>query len=381
MTDNAAETPHPDASQDPMELFRTDGEVSKPDSGWTYQAGSDEEMVYIPFEGVYPNKGGRMQSPWFTIPESDRGAYYRLTFKAKTAEHCYWWLDYRDKDGQRRPDCNSQVVPTDEEREYDEVVYIPSAVRGVQIAFVSKGKVEASDVRFTTATPEEAVQWCDELYKTMPPLDFTPPSDAMAALPKTVAAMKEGAPWRVVMLGHSITNDSFNSLYQALIQRDFPRSRLNVVASVRGSTNCSYYREPEHFATYVTEKKPDLLMILGSAGSCEDLASVVEQTRAQVGCEMLVLSMPLARDWRKDEGITDWRDLMDNPEAGRHLSYIPTRDCCRKLEVPFWDLTAPCNDYIAAAPDLDYNRDHVHNNNIGKQIIGRVLHQYFLTAR
>ena len=152
-------------------LFRTEGDVSRADSGWTYQAGSEEEMVYIPFEGVYPNKGGRMQSPWFSIPESGgRGAYYRLTFKARTAEHCYWWLDYRDKDGQRLPDCNSQVVPTDEEREYDEVVYIPNAVREVQIAFVSKGKVEARDLRFTTATAADAAQWCDDLYKTMPPL-------------------------------------------------------------------------------------------------------------------------------------------------------------------------------------------------------------------
>jgi len=184
------------------------------------------------------------------------------------------------------------------------------------------------------------------------------------------------------MLGHSITNDSFNSLYQALIQRDFPQSRLNVVASVRGSTNCSYYRAPENFATYVTAKKPDLLMILGSAGSCEDLTSVVEQTRAQVGCEILVLSMPLAGDWRKNaEGITGWRDLMDKPDTGRYLNFVRTRDCAAKLCVPFWDMTSPCNDYIAAAPDLDYNRDHVHNNNYGKQIIGRVLREYFLTAK
>ena len=361
-----------------IELFRTDGEVSRTESGWTYQAGSDEEMVYIPFEGVYPNKGGRMQSPWFSIPDSGgQGAYYRLTFKARTAEHCYWWLDYQDAEGQRVPDCNSKVYPGDDVRDYDEVVYVPGRARKVQIAFVSKGKVEASDVRFTTATVEEAAEWADALYATLPPLEFDAPADAMALLAKTVAAIKDGTPWRVVMLGHSIMNDSFNSLFMALVQRDFPDSRFNVIASVRGSTGCSYYREPEQFEKYVVAQEPDLLMIIDSAGN-EDLEEVIRLTREKVGCEILVITMPLAGDWR--EKASDWRSLVNEPKGGRY-NPGPVRDCADRLNVAFWDMTTPCNDYLASAGELDFTRDHVHNNDVGKQIIGRVLRQYFLTAR
>jgi hypothetical protein len=65
------------AQQNPAEIFRTDGEVSRAQSGWTYQASAGTEMVYVPFEGIYPDKGGRMQSPVFPLPNSDgRGAYY-----------------------------------------------------------------------------------------------------------------------------------------------------------------------------------------------------------------------------------------------------------------------------------------------------------------
>lgn len=349
--------------QDAKELFRTEGDVSRPGSGWTYQAGSEEEIVYIPFEGYYPNKGGRMQSPWFALPGSGgQGQYCRLTFKARTGQHCYWWLDFLDANDQPVPDCNSKVYPG-ETRAYDEVIYAPGAACKAQIAFVSKGKVEASDLRFTTATAAEAAEWCDALYSTLPPLKFTAPADAMALLPKTKAALKNGTPWRVVMLGHSIMHDSFNSLYMSLIQRDFPKSRLNVIPSVRGGTLCDYYRQPDQFPKYVTAHKPDLLMILDSLGN-DDLEEVIRLTRNQVECEVLVISMPLRADPdRWERNVT------------------PVRECAAKTNVAFWDVTTPCSDYIAAAPGLDYARDFVHNNDVGKQIIGQVLHRHFLTAK
>ena len=337
-------------------------------------------MVYIPFEGVYPNKGGRMQSPWFTLPDTKgQGAYYRLTFEAKTAEHCYWWLDYRDENGERIPDCNSEVYAGDDVREYDEVVYVPGAVRQVQIAFVSRGKVEASDIRFATATPEEAAAWADALYATFPPLKFDAPADSMALLPRTVAAMKDGTPWRVVMLGNSIMNDSFNSLFMALVQRDFPKSRFNVIASVRGATGCGYFQRPDAFPKYVLAQKPDLLIIRDSSGG-ESLSRVIRWSRDQTGCEVLVISNPLSGDWREQQGTLDWRSLMDEPNYSP-FNVAPLRDWAGKLNVAFWDVTTPGNDYVASVPDLDFTRDGTHNNDVGKQIIGRVLHRYFLTAK
>lgn len=382
---------HPAEGQmKPVELFRTDGEISRSKSGWNYEAGAGTNTVYLPFEGNYPNKGGRLQSPVFSLNRTDdRPGYYRLKFKAMSAEHCYWWLDYFDANDQMLPDCNSAVYPGKDYRDYDEVVHVPGATRQMQVAFVSKGKVRAGDVLVTAATAEEAARWCDEVYKKLTSLKFSAPPDAMKLLPKTAAALKNGKPWKVVLLGDSIVNDSFNSVFQALVKRDYPGSCLEFIVSVRGSTGCAFYRRPEEFKKYVAACKPDLLMIGGisnfsefSADESAALEEVIGMAREQAGCEVLVMSQPLSADWRKNKyGEKDWRKLLEKPEHRRYLNFIPARACARKLGVAFWDMTSPCHDYLASAGDRDFNRDGVHNNDYGKQIIGRVLREYFLAEK
>jgi hypothetical protein len=46
-------------------------------------------------------------------------------------------------------------------------------------------------------------------------------------------------------------------------------------------------------------------------------------------------------------------------------------------------MTSPTADYIASSemPYGYFNRDYVHNNDRGKQIIGRVLQHYFSMAK
>jgi hypothetical protein len=375
----------------PIELFRTDGEISRADTGWTYEdTNSTGTTVFLPFEGHYPNKSGRLQSPVFPLRKNDdRAGFYRLTFTAQCDAACLWWLDYFDANGQGLPDCNSSVYPGSAYRDYDQIVYVPGPARQAQIAFVSKGRVKAGDVRFTTSTAAEAAQWCDTLYKEMPPLTFKAPPDAMRPLPKTAAALKHGTPWRVVMLGDSIVNDSFNSLFQALVKRDFPASAVEFIVSVRGSTGCTWYRQPAEFKKYVADLRPDLLMIGGVSNFMQGnddekaaLAEVIQMTRAQLNCEIVIMSQPLSSEWRdKAVGGAGWRSLLDHPDLRRCLDYRPAREVAETLKVPFWDLTAPCQDYRATSGSVCLNRDYIHNDDHGKQIIGRVLQAYLQTAK
>ena len=50
--------------------------------------------------------------------------------------------------------------------------------------------------------------------------------------------------------------------------------------------------------------------------------------------------------------------------------------------ITFWNLTVPTADAIAASrkPHGWFNRDYVHNNDRGKQLIGRVLQRHFQDA-
>ena len=370
-----------DTRQNPVEFFRTDGEISQAQSGWTYDAGAGTNTVYLPFEGNYPDKGGRRQSPVFSLNKNDdRPGYYRLRFKAQSAEHCYWWLDYFDQNGRMLPDCNSAVYPGNDYRNCDQVVYVPGAVRKIQIAFVSKGQVKASDVRFSLATAKEAAWWCDEVYKTLPPLQLSPPSDFMKLLPKTAAALKNGAPWQVVMLGDSIINDTFNSNFQSLLQRLYPEANLSFICSVRGSTGCRYYQEPEHFKSYVADLKPDLLIIGGISheGNIDAIRKVIETARQNIGCEVLLMTGPLGADWRKYD--------KEQPEAELTAqTWTPDpfiekeKQLAEELHVGFLDMASVWHTYLGAShkPWQWFNRDRVHGNDRGKQIAGRIIEAYF----
>lgn len=381
-------TPAPQDQAAGMELFSTTGSISAAQSGWTYQSANAGGTVFLPFEGHYPNKGGRLQCPFFSLKRTgNQSGYYALTFRAKSTAAGYWWLDYRDERGEAMPDCNSAIYPSATFRDYKQIVYIPERVREVQIAFVSTGLIEAGDVRFATSTADAAAEWCDALYKQLPPLAFQAPDDAMRRLPKTAAALRNGTPWRVLMLGDSIVNDSFNSLFQSLIQREFPASRLTFVLSVLGSTGCPRYRKPDEFKKYVAAEKPDLLMIGGISNFTDftddesaALTEVVNMAREQLHCEVLIMSQPLSRDWRGSRPAGGWRTLANDPGWRRNLNATRARDVAKARDVAFWDLTAPCHDYLASAGNVSFNRDFVHNDDRGKQIIGRVLMAHFRTT-
>jgi len=64
------------------------------------------------------------------------------------------------------------------------------------------------------------------------------------------------------------------------------------------------------------------------------------------------------------------------------LLWTPLMELAAKQGIAFWNMTVPTADYVAQSckPHNYFNRDYIHNNDRGKQIIGRCLQRYFLTA-
>ena len=390
-----------DVSAAELELVRYEGEISSKTPGWELLQEEEGKMVSVPFEGRYESKGGRIQSPVIKLDKAPgEPAYYRLTFRAKTSDHCYWWVDFYDADNNLLPDVNSAVYPNSDREDYDQMVYAQAAATSLRLAFQSTHGVTVRDLAVRQATTEEAGEWGDALYASLPPLQFQPPADSFQLLPKTAAALKEGKTWRVVMLGDSIQNDSFNSVFQALVKRDFPQSQLDFIISVRGSTGCWYYQSPEHFAEYVTRYQPDLLMIGGISNLNEDpdnvpggmakIGRVIEQAKT-LGCEIVLLSPPHCWDWRPfDAGnpgaplpAMTWTEAtLETKDVASSLLWTPLMELAAKQGIAFWNMTVPTADYVAQSckPHNYFNRDYIHNNDRGKQIIGRCLQRYFLTA-
>ncbi len=384
-----------------MDLVRFDGEISGKTPGWELLQSEAGKLVQVPFEGSYASKGGRIQSPVIHLDKAPgKPAYYRLAFRAKTSDHCYWWVDLRDAADHLLPDVNSAVYPNADCDAYDQMLHVHSAAVSIRLAFQSKSGVAVRDLAVRQVTADEAAAWCDALYATLPPLAFEPPADAFKRLPRTATALREGTPWRVVMLGDSIQNDSCNSVFQALVKRDFPRSNLDFIVSVRGSTGCWNYRHPEPFAEYVARHKPDLLMIGGISNLNEDrdqpaqglakIGQVIEQAQA-LGCEIVLLSPPHSVDWRIFDArnpaaplpAMTWTEATSDADGARPLLWTPFLELANRHGVAFWNLTVPTADCIARSrkPHGWFNRDVVHSNDRGKQLIGRVLQRHFLTAR
>jgi len=347
-----------------IELVRYEGEISGTTPGWELLQEEEGKMVSVPFEGRYESKGGRIQSPVIKLDKAPgQPGYYRLTFQAKTADHCYWWVDFYNADNNLMPDVNSAVYPNSDKEDYDQMVYAQAAAVSLQLAFQSTHGVTVRDLAVRLATVEEAAEWGDALYASLPPLHFQPPADAFQLLPKTAAALKEGKPWRVVMLGDSIQNDSFNSVFQALVKRDFPQSQLDFIISVRGSTGCWYYQSPEHFADYVTRHQPDLLIIGGISHFHEDrenppggmakIGRVIEQAKT-LGCEIVLLSPPHCADWRPFDAmnpdaplpVMTWTEETREPkELSLMMLWTLFRELAAQQGIAFWNMTVPTADY------------------------------------
>lgn len=363
------------------ELIRYNGSISSASSGWKYVEEKAGEIVYIPFEGYYESKGGRIQSPEIKLDRpAGENAFYRLKFTAMSKDQCYWWVDFFDTDHKWLPDCNSAVYPG-AEREYDQVFIVPPQAASIQLAFLSKEGVEVKDVSVGRIAPCDAAKWADELYSKLQPVSFRAASSSRGLVPKTARALEGGTPLHIVMLGDSIVNDTYTSIFEALVMRDFPKAKLKFMISVRGSTGCWFYHEAANFNDYVAVYKPDVVMIGGISNiqklplkEAEDyIAETVERCKA-LGAEVILMTPPFSYEWRKSENDSDW-----HKEDLFYLNTKPHYGAAKRTGCCIWDMTVPVNDYIGASgkPLGYFSRDTVHNNDMGKQVIARVLSEYF----
>ena len=359
--------------------------------GWTFKASKPRDgLVYNEFEGYYPDKGGKLSSAPIRIGVRPSGTFYKIKFEARAPERSYWGVDYYDAQGKLLPDYYG-VIHAGPRAGHEFIIYAMGIVDTIRVFFQSNRGIEAWNLSVEPAAPEEAALWCDRLYATLPPLVCNPPADSLALLPRTKEALHSGKEWRVVMLGDSIIQDTFHSIYEALLKRAFPKSNLDFISSVRGSTGCWFYRKPENFKAYVADQKPDLLIIGGisnyhtgeKAANTAAILEVAERAKKLLACEVLILTPALSIDTRgADVAPRKW-SLEADEQTKKQVDPERLYPGAAKLGIPVWDMTTPCYTWLYASgkPYEFYSRDLVHSGERGKQIIGRVLFSYFLTAR
>ena len=225
-----------------------------------------------------------------------------------------------------------------------------------------------------------AADWADEIYAGIPKLNFTPDPGRWNRIPRTMKKLRNGEKLRIVMLGDSIVNDTGNSQWGVLLKRLYPNSALEIVRSVRGSTGCSYYCERERLQEYVLDYAPDLLLIGGvsqSQNTEESIRCVIAQVKSAFpDCEFLVLTGAVNSDGYNPFTQKNWK-----PEIDLNENCVRASTCRAAFaeDVEFLDLAGVWGTYILSAgqPYTWFQRDPVHANVRGKQVLGRILEAYF----
>ena len=149
--------------------------------------------------------------------------------------------------------------------------------------------------------------------------------------------------------------------------------------AVRGSTGCCYYKEPNAFRKYVNESKPDLLIDGGiNNKDINAIQRVIEMATNQINCEILLLSGPLEEDWRKYDSENPLLTLPKQQWDGSKLA-LEQQQLALNLGIEFIDMAKRWNDYLGKSQKSRewFNRDGIHGNDRGKQILGRILEKSF----
>lgn len=364
-------------------LYEFDFATDPVAAGWTFEPGAkdDSQPVYIPSEGYYSDKGAKWKSPKIAAVENE-WQFYCLEFASKADELGYYAVFFYDQDGNEIVDDNYASYYKSDDFVANRVVFRGREhAKTFTVNFIGKGKFFVRDVKVYPVSDEFAAQWADDLYAKLPRLDYTPDPGRWKLIPKTIERLNTGGPIRIVMLGDSIINDTNNSNFDALLKRLYPRTDIRMICSVRGSTGCWHYRIDEHFQSYVADRRPDFLIIGGISqrDDIDAIRDVIEKTRAQIGCEILLMSGPVGADWRKHDEANPDRPLSKIAYPGQYESEKKLAALAAELGVEYLDMKKPWNDYLGNSekPYMYFHRDRVHAEDRGKQVLARILERYF----
>ncbi len=217
----------------------------------------------------------------------------------------------------------------------------------------------------------------DAVYGAMDPLKYTPPADRWKNLDGTMQRLRDGGTLKIVMLGDSIIGDTSSSKYELLLQRLYPKIKIEKITSTRGSTGCWWYKNDNQVENYVLRHKPDLLIIGGISqrDDTESIREVIKQVRAKQSPEIFLMTPAFGAT--PDRHIKEWTfDIKpDGTDYRARLKRLADEEKCG-----FLDMTGPWWRYVQDS-GKDYGwfqRDRVHANERGFQILGRIIEKFFL---
>ena len=325
-----------------------------------------------------PAEPAAFVSPAFEVEPS---AYYRLALRTRTDKPALWAVQFEDAAGRTlAADHYNQLPASDTVTEH--VFYFQAkdeAATGRLRVHPQPGgpPVEAESAGVTPVKRSEVARWADAIYETIPPLDASAVPRVGDSLPRTMQRLREGGRLRVVMLGDSIINDTGNSAWDVLVERQYPGAEIDLITAVRSGTGAWHYREEGRVESYVLRHRPDLLIIGGIShrDDVEAIRDVIRQVREQSDPEILVCTGPVGGkgDPREDPNWTP------EPDPAGDDFRVRLRRLAEEEGVAFLDMQTLWRLYIRASDKLYsfFLRDDIHANTRGRQVLARIMEHYF----
>ena len=223
---------------------------------------------------------------------------------------------------------------------------------------------------------QRTLEQIQRIYSEMPSVRYTPPSDCWRNLQETKELLTNGERLRVVMLGDSIVNDTSRSCWNLLLEQQYPKCRIIKITSVRGSTGCWWYKEPDRLKKFVLDHDPNLVIIGGISqrGNISSIRDVIRQIRIASETDILLMTGAFGRVDPCDE--TQWQKISDPNHYSDYRKDI--EKLARQTKSAFLDMEAAWGRYIReCGKNLEwFKRDPIHANERGEQILGHILAAY-----
>ncbi|MBM3889665.1 MAG: hypothetical protein FJ388_11140 [Verrucomicrobia bacterium] len=225
-------------------------------------------------------------------------------------------------------------------------------------------------------TPQRSLEQIAKIQAEMPKGEFTPPKPDWTHLKRTRRILTEGGDLHVFAMGDSIVADTMRSAWLAKLAEAYPKAKIRGTVYVRGGGGCQHYKEEGRIQKNVVPREPVLMFIGGiSQKDIESIREVITQLRAALPDVEILLATGAF-------GSTDPRDA----EAMAKAKHSGTGDygaalkkLAGELRCAFLDMTTPWVEYIRSTklhPHVFY-RDRVHANEIGEQILSKILMEFF----
>ncbi len=238
----------------------------------------------------------------------------------------------------------------------------------LDVASVVYGRDPAAEAAFDRGDPVLAIQ---------------PEPDRWATLPRTLAALQAGQPWKTVVLGDSIANDLFNSGFHRRINTLYPGAGMTLIQSVHGSAGWHFFTDPDapedRVARFVMDHAPDLVVTAGMSNrDADDLRELVRRIRAGSHAEILAVSAAVCQAHYRDS-LTPPEDGGRYPQSPRTPLRAAMAQVGRDDGFAVYDLGREWDAFLWTLPrPLEwYTRDTSHLNPRGMAVVARLMAGFF----